>query len=77
MRLADAEAEVEPPKRCRAGDIIDALDDEDRATFERWTEEGRAGSWITGVLIKAGYPVARDTVRVHLRRECRCYQGAA
>lgn len=75
MRLAEAEALLNPPTLCKIGAIIDQMDDEDLATFGRWIDEGRSSTWVANVLGKAGMACKRDTIKTHWRGLCRCSEG--
>ena len=72
VKLAEAEAALLPPPLCKIGAIIAEMDEDDTATFERWTNEGRSSTWVANVLGKAGLAIKRDTITTHWRGLCRC-----
>ena len=76
MRLAEAEALLNPPPLCKIGAMLAEMDDEDIATFGRWIEESRSSTWVANVLLKAGFSCKRDTITTHWRGLCRCPEGA-
>jgi hypothetical protein len=72
VRLAEAEALLNPPPLCKIGSIISEMDDEDLVTFGRWIDESKSSTWVSNVLGKAGLACKRDTITTHWRGLCRC-----
>jgi len=72
MKLAEAEALLNPPPLCKIGAFIVEMDADDLATFERWIDENRSSTWVANVLNKAGLACKRDTITTHWRGLCRC-----
>jgi hypothetical protein len=72
VSLAAAAAEFDQKRSCKAGQVIESLDEADRATMALWIDENRSATWMQNVFRKAGYTVHRDTLRLHLIGNCAC-----
>lgn len=65
--------EVVKPRGCNLGLILQQLDDEDKATVERWCDDALiTHASIARRLKKHGYPVAPDSIGRHRKQECLC-----
>ena len=77
MRLSEAEALVtDEAPRCKAGDVIESLEESDRATFDGWITNRRSVTWISDTMQRAEITLHRDTLKVHLKGLCRCSPDA-
>lgn len=71
-----ARVELERPSRCKVGEHMDTMSNDDRAAFGfalQWVREGKKSqAWLVNLLNDNGYQVGKTVVRDHLREECAC-----
>jgi hypothetical protein len=64
-----------PDRMCRFGEIIAALDPDDKAGLEKALDDPRITQIaIVNVLTKRGLTVDRDTMSRHVRGKCVCFR---
>lgn len=71
-----ARIELERPARCKVGQFMVNMNNDDRAAFSfalQWVREGKKSqAWLVNLLNDNGYQVGKTVVRDHLREECAC-----
>lgn len=76
MALPDVLAEAKRPsgKPCSVQELLDSLDDKDRANLESWLYRlGYSQEVIYAELKKNGHAVGKQTINRHRARACRCF----
>lgn len=74
--VAKARIELKRPQRCKVGDYVVKMTNDDREAFGyalQWVREGKKSqAWLVNLLNDNGYQVGKTVVRDHLREECAC-----
>jgi len=77
MSLKDAQQRLKKDVSCRTLAVYQALDKEDKKTFDGFVADKLAPGAIHRILVMDGIKIGDKAVRYHLTGSCVCLEGSA